>query len=94
MYSELAFFLAVVLGVVVRTLLPYLKKKAEDPTVKFDPKFGYTAILGVITAYIEIAAVMAETPDILANLPVRLAILAGFFFGLGNNELLNRILHR
>jgi len=92
--SELAFFLSIILGVAVRTLLPYLKKKIEDPEVKFDPKFGYTAILAVIISHIEIASVMAENPYVLANLPVRLAILAGFFFGLGNNEIVNRILHR
>jgi len=94
MTAEVYFFLFVIVGVLVRTLLPYLKKKAENPETKFDPKFGYTAILAVITSYVEIAAVSAESPDILVNLPVRLAILAGFFFGLGNNEIWNRILHR
>jgi hypothetical protein len=91
---EAWFFLFVIIGVVVRTILPWLKKKAENPETPFDPKFGYTAILGVILAYIEVAATLAEAPYALAELPTRLAILSGFFFGLGNNELCNRILHR
>jgi len=94
MTAEVFFFVFVIIGVLVRTLLPYLKKKAENPETKFDPKFGYTAILAVITSYVEIAAVLAESPGILVNLPIRLTILAGFFFGLGNNEVWNRILHR
>lgn len=88
------FFLAVLLGVAVRTFLPFLKKKAEDPETRFDPRFGYTAILAVITAYIEIAAILAEAPEALINLPTRLAILTGFFFGMGNNEVINRLVHR
>jgi len=91
---EAWFFLFVVVGVATRTLLPFLKKRAEDPETRFDPKFGYTAILGVILAYIEVAAILAEAPEALVSLPTRLAILGGFFFGLGNNELCNRILHR
>lgn len=94
MNSELTFFLAVMLGVFVRTLLPYLKKKVEDPTVKFDSKFGYTAILSLITAYVELASALAENPYVLVNLPLRLAFLIGFFFGMGNNEIWNRILHK
>lgn len=91
---EVWFFLFVIVGVAVRTLLPWLKKRAENPETRFDPKFGYTAILGVILAYIEVAAILAEAPYALANLPTRMAILGGFFFGLGNNEICNRILHR
>lgn len=83
-----------VLGVIIRTLLPWLKKKADDPSVAFDPKFVYTAILGLISTYVELAAVLAEAPYALAALPTRLAILMGFFFGMGNNELWNRILHQ
>ena len=94
MSPELIFAIAVVLGVLIRTGLPYLKKKADDPTTKFDPKFGYTAILALISTGVEVAAFMAEDPYILANLPFRLAALAGFFFGLGNNEIWNRILHK
>lgn len=94
MSPELIFSIAVVLGVLVRTVLPYLKKKIDDPTTQFDPKFGYTAILALITTGVEIAAFMAENPDAIANLPPRLAALAGFFFGLGNNEIWNRILHK
>ena len=94
MESELLFYLFVIIGVLVRTLLPYLKKKAENPETPFDPKFGYTAILAIITAYIELAAVLVESPYAIAALPPRLAILTGFFFGMGNNEIWNRILHR
>jgi hypothetical protein len=91
---ELIFSIAVIVGVLIRTVLPYLKKKIDDPTTKFDPKFGYTAILALITTGIEMAAFLAEDPYILANLPPRLAALSGFFFGIGNNEILNRILHK
>jgi len=91
---EAWFSLFVLIGVAVRTFLPYLKKKAENPETRFDPKFGYTAILAIITTYIEVAALLAEDPYVLANLSTRLAILAGFFFGMGNNEIWNRILHR
>lgn len=91
MSPEAWFSLAVLLGVAVRTLLPYLKKKAENPEVRFDPKFGYTAILALLMTYIEVAAMLAENPYALANLPTRLAILAGFFFGMGNLEIVNRL---
>ena len=87
-------FLFVMVGVVVRTLLPYMKKKAEGGAEYFDPKFAYTAILGVVLAYIELAAILAEDPYALANIPLRLAILMGFFFGMGNSELCNRILYQ
>jgi len=91
---EIVFSIAVFIGVLIRTGLPYLKKKFDDPATKFDPKFGYTAILALLTTGVEVAAFLAEDPNILANLPLRLAALAGFFFGLGNNELWNRILHK
>jgi len=94
MLTEAWFFVFVIVGVLVRTLLPWLKKRAENPDIPFDTRFAYTAILGVITAYIEVGAVLAEAPYALANLPTRLAILVGFFFGLGNNEIWNRILYR
>jgi hypothetical protein len=91
---ELIFSIAVIIGVLIRTILPFLKKKIDDPTTKFDPKFGYTAILALITTGIEMAAFLAEDPYILAHLPPRLAALSGFFFGIGNNEIWNRILHK
>jgi len=90
---ELLFTIGLLLGVILRTLLPWLKKKAEDPTIAFDPKFVWTAILAVILTTIEMAAILAGAPDQLATLDLRLAFFGGFFFGLGNNELVNRILH-
>jgi len=90
---ELLFYLGMLLGVILRTLLPWLKKKAEDPTIKFDPRFVWTATLAVISTFIEVAAILAGDPTVIINLGLRFALLAGFFFGLGNNELWNRILH-
>lgn len=91
---DLLVTIGVILGVLTRTLLPWLKKKATDPTIPFDPKFGYTAILALITTGIEIATVLSVNPNQLAVLGTRFALLAGFFFGLGNNEIWNRILHK
>jgi len=91
---ELLFAIGLLLGVIIRTLLPWLEKKAADPTIAFDPKFVWTAVLAIITALIEMAAILAMAPDQFTVLSPLLAFLSGFFFGLGNNELVNRILHR
>jgi uncharacterized protein (DUF39 family) len=32
---ELIFSIAVIIGVLIRTILPFLKKKIDDPTTKF-----------------------------------------------------------
>lgn len=86
--------LGVLLGVLTRTFLPWLTKKAVDPEIPFDPKFVWTAILAIITTGIELAAILSVDPNQMAVLGQRFALLAGFFFGLGNNEIWNRILHK
>ena len=92
---DIVFYFAVLIGVVVRTILPWLTKKADDPTLSFDPKFVWTAILAIITAFIELGVVLIDAPDALSMIPsLKLVGLMGFFFGMGNNEIWNRILHR
>jgi len=91
---ELLFAIGLFLGVLLRTLLPWLEKKAADPQLAFDPKFVWTAILSLITAFIEVAAILADSPTAFTTFGPLLAFLSGLFFGLGNNEIWNRILHR
>ena len=94
--SEVYFFICVLIGALVRTFLPYLQKKAEADKASepftFEPRYLWTALLAIVTAFIEAMALTAADPYILVDLPIRFAIIAGFFFGLGNNELWNRIL--
>lgn len=48
---ELIAFIAIVLGVIGRTLLPYIKKKMQDEFIEFDYNFITTAVFsGIISA--------------------------------------------
>lgn len=96
--AEIIFQIFLLVGIIFRTALPYVKKRAEaeqaGESITFDPKFGWTAFLGWLTAEVELAVIYAESPYLVATLPIRFAAIAGFFFGVGNNEIWNRILHR
>jgi len=90
---EVYFFLAVLVGVLTRTFLPYLKKKRDAKgDFSFDPTYAWTAVYAIITAFVEVMVLLAGDPYALVDLSPYLALLSGFFFGMGNNELWNRIL--
>ena len=91
---DIVFAIFFIIGCIIRTVLPYIKKKAENPELKFDPKFGWTMILAVIIGFIEMMGILAADPQLLTTLSIRAAIFFGFFNGLGMNEILNEIAHR
>jgi len=89
---DVVFGVAFVIGVLFRTVLPYIKKKAVDPRLKFDAKFVWTAVLALVLGFIEVMTILAVDP--LTGLRLRTIAFLGFFNGLGMNEIVNRILHR
>jgi len=84
--------LAIAIGIIFRTLLPYIQKKAEGQELPFEPRYIWMAVFAWMTVQVEMATLLMNGPeDVVGTLPVKAAALIGFFVGLGNNEMLNRI---
>ena len=60
--TEVAVVLALVIGVFSRTILPYLKKKSEDPNMKFDLKFLYTCVGALVSSILVASGVLSVIP--------------------------------
>lgn len=84
--------LAITIGIVFRTLLPWIQKKAEGQELPFEPRYIWMAVFAWMTVQVEMATLLMNGPeDIVGTLPIKAAALIGFFVGLGNNEMWNRI---
>jgi len=96
---ELVAFIGIVLGVIIRTYFPYLRKVEESRTpeagtgvavlLTFDTKFYITALLsGIVTAiFIYPTFVFPEDASMMN------VFIAAFIFSWGANDVLNRLVH-
>jgi len=82
----------VILGVIFRILLPFVQKKAEDPTAKFDHRYFWSGVLSLFLIQMEIMAFLAQPSNPIYAWAFPLILFFGFQIGLGNTELSARIL--
>lgn len=84
-------YIGILLGVFLRTLLPYIQKAKEStqPPVKFDWRYALTAVSVAITTFVATNVVFATftIPDG-ANVYV---FINAFMVAWGANDALNRI---
>jgi len=78
--------IAVVLGVVLRTALPFIKKINSGEQITFDSMYIKTALAAIVTSYSTMLGFVAANPLIT---DVILLALIAFFVGYGENELVN-----
>lgn len=84
---EFVAFIAIILGLALRTILPYLKKLKEDPTLQFDFSYIGTAIIsGVVSAiFIYPLFVFPE------NATWYTVFIAAFIFAWTADDVVNRV---
>ena len=73
--------LGVLLGVLIRTGLPYLRR--QDKGEGWSHKFTLTAILSII------GGIVVTTQTIVGSLPVGADLLTGLLVGIGSNTAIN-----
>ena len=96
-YSYLLLYILTIVGVVVRTILPYAQKQAEGQNLPFDTRYAWSAFISAIAALSELMTLsfityQASNIDPFNILPPMAAAIVGFLFGLGNNEIINRLI--
>ena len=96
-YSYLLLYILTIVGVVVRTILPYAQKQAEGQNLPFDTRYAWSGFISVVAALSELmtlsfVTVQATAIDPFNILPPMAAAIVGFLFGLGNNEIINRLM--
>lgn len=91
-------YIAVFIGVLTRTLIPYLRKlkeaQEEGKTISFDVKYIYTAIVAVVTSVITAnVLIMVIPPELLANNGVKLFMfIFGWSFQHSSNDVFNEMI--
>lgn len=94
--TQVVIFVAVVLGVATRALMPYLKKlqMAEETgqTVQFQNKYKFTSIMAFLVAVISASMFF---PQALANVPPQTPLFGtfwiSFIYGFGMTSFVNSI---
>lgn len=91
--EELAFF-AVLVGTLTRTVLPYLQKHRDDPTIVFSPSYIVTFAIALVESLIvSLLSFVSLPPDILAAQITPLAMFAAAFaWAYMSNDLFNRVI--
>lgn len=82
----------VLVGIIFRILLPYIQKKAEDPTVKFDLRYFWSGVLAWMLIQMEIFALFSQPINAIYGWTWQVILFFGFQVGLGNTELSARLL--
>jgi len=95
--SYLLLYILAIIGVIVRTVLPYAQKQAEGQNLPFDTRYAWSAFISAIAALSELMTLsfityQASNIDPFNILPPMAAAIVGFLFGLGNNEIINRLM--
>lgn len=89
-------FIGVFIGILCRTLLPYIKKlkaaqeKEPPETVKFDLKYVWTAI---VSLFISLIASMLIFPSFTIPTGAQFYVfLQSFIFGWASNDIINQLI--
>lgn len=93
--TQTLIWIAVFIGVLTRTLLPYLRKKAENTEpLAFDTKYLYTLVAAVIASIVTTnLLVMAIPPELLQNFGLKLLLFVfGWAFQHSTNDIFNEII--
>jgi hypothetical protein len=87
-------FLGTFLGVLFRTILPYLDKLRTDPTIKFDMRYAVTFVITLIEALVTTLLIFAAIPtDLLTSTSSLLFVfIATFAWAYTSNDIANRII--
>ena len=80
-------FLGILVGVVLRTALPFIKKIQEGEDIVFDKKYVYTALGSILGTYGILLGLLNANPMLAVN-PIILGLIA-FIFGYGDTEIIN-----
>lgn len=89
--TSIVAFAAILLAIVVRTLLPILKKFQADPTLKWDHTYSVTAIIAVLVGLVTAIIVLPSftVPD---NTTSQIILFAfAFAYGWGLNDFINTV---
>jgi hypothetical protein len=95
--SYILLYVLTAIGVLLRTILPYAQKQAEGQNLPFDNRYFWSAFISIIAAVTELMTIsfityQATTIDPFNILPPMATAIVGFLFGLGNNEIINRLI--
>lgn len=88
--GALALWIGLFIGLVFRIFLPYLQKKMEDPTAKFDMRYLYSGILAFMLIIMEVFSLLAQEGNPIYTMNFWLVIGFGILVGMGNAELTSR----
>lgn len=86
-------FIGVFLGVLYRTVIPYLSKLKEDPDITFDKKYIVTLVISFLESIVVAMLIFESLPTaITTSVTASLAIfLASFAWGYTSNDIANTI---
>lgn len=80
MDTIIGIYIACLLGIAARTIVPYLMELKDNPEMQFDRKFLVPAIVAVIIN-------LLAAPFVLQQLPGGTNWIAAFIFGWGMNDI-------
>ena len=91
--SEMLAFTGIFIGVLLRTILPYLRKAAEsEEPLEWNHRYTLTAIVSVITSFmVAVVAFQGFEPPEGSIFLVRIQALAYAFTGAGVNSFMNEV---
>jgi uncharacterized Tic20 family protein len=96
--TQLLLWVAVFLGVLTRTIIPYLRKlreaQAVNKTLTFDVKFAITAFIAVVTSLVTANMLIASIPsELLETTGVQVFLfIFGWAFQHSSNDLFNEMI--
>jgi hypothetical protein len=92
--AELVAFVGVLLGVLYRTIAPYLKILKENPDMPFDRKFIVTAIITFIESFFVTLLIFNTLPAdvILTSTGLFATLLLAFSWAYTGNDIINTLI--
>jgi len=94
MDAQTLIWIAIFLGVLTRTILPFLRKRAENKELQFDNRYIYTMVVAVVTSVLVTGIVVAAIPEelLLSNGVKAFMALFAWAFQHSSNDLFNEMI--